>query len=116
MDAAQSAYETVTTRFNQSSLESQLTQASASVLSYASQPTVPTFPNVPKGLLISLGAGLLLGTGVAFLLELLDRRIRCTDDLAQILELPVLSVIRRTRPGHLGKLLFWRRNPAVGST
>ena len=116
VDAAHSAYETVTTRFNQSSLESQLTQASASVLSYASQPTVPTFPNVPKGLLISLGAGLLLGAGVAFLLELLDRRVRCTDDLAQVLQLPVLSVIRRTRPGPLGKLLFWRRNPAIGST
>ncbi len=116
VDAAQSAYETVTTRFNQSSLESQLTQASASVLSYASQPTVPTFPNVPKGLLISLGTGLLLGAGVAFLLELLNRRVRCTDDLAQVLELPVLSVIRRTRPGPLGKLLFWRRKPAMGST
>ena len=116
VDAAQSAYETVATRFNQSSLESQLTQANASVLSYASQPTTPSFPNVPKGLLISLGAGLLLSTGLAFLLELVDRRIRCTDDLSQALESPVLSVIRRSQPGRLGRFLFWRRRPAIGLT
>lgn len=116
VDAAQSAYETVTTRFNQSSLESQMTQANASILSYASQPTTPTFPNVPKGLLVSLGAGLLLGAGAAFLLELLNRRVRCADDLAQALESPVLSVIRRPSPGKPGRLFFWRRSPAIGLT
>lgn len=116
VDAAKSAYDTVTSRFNQSSLESQMTQASASVLSYASQPTVPSFPNVPKGLLVAVGAGLLLGVGAAFLIELLNRRVRCADDLAQALEFPVLSVIRRLHPGQPRRLLFWRRSPASGLT
>ena len=115
VDSAQSAYDTVTARLNQSSLESQMTQANASVLSYASQPTVPSFPNIPKGLLVALGAGLLLGAGAAFLIELLDRRVRCSDDLSQALQLPVLSVIRRSRPARLNRLYFWRRTPAIGS-
>lgn len=116
VDAARSAYETVIVRYNQSTLESQMTQASASILSYASQPTVPAFPNVSKGLLVSFGAGLLFGIGAAFLLELLSRRIRCTDDLAQALESPVLSVIRRNPRARPGRLRFWRRRPASGLT
>lgn len=112
VDAAKSAYDTVTSRFNQSSLESQLTQASASVLSYASQPTKPSFPNVPKGLLVAVGAGLLLGIGAAFLIELLARRVRCTDDLTQSVDYPLLSVISKRQDSKLGRLLFWQRKPA----
>lgn len=112
VDAAKSAYDTVTSRFNQSSLESQMTQASASVLSYASQPTQPSFPNVPKGLLVAVGAGLLLGVGVAFLIELLARRVRCTDDLSQSVDYPVLSVIRNRQHSRPGRHLFWQRKPA----
>lgn len=98
VDAAQAAYDTVTTRYNQTTLESQMTQANASVLSHASEPTAPSFPNIPKGLMISLGIGLLAGIGLAFLIELLDRRVRCVADLFQALQLPVLSVIRYSRP------------------
>jgi chain length determinant protein EpsF len=116
VDAAQTAYDTVTTRYNQTNLESQMTQANASVLSYASEPTTPAFPNVPKGLMISVGAGLLLGAGLAFLVELLDRRVRCVDDLALGLQLPVLSVIGRARPRRPRELLFRRRDPAQGTT
>lgn len=112
VDAAQAAYETVTTRFNQSTLESQMTQANASVLSHASEPTAPAYPNILKGLMMSLGAGMLLGIGVAFLIELLDRRVRCVADLAEALQLPVLSVIQHSRPSPWGKMLFWRRPPA----
>lgn len=114
--SAQSAYDTVTTRYNQSTLESQITQASASVLSYASEPTAPAFPNILKGLVISLGAGFVLGAGVAFLIELLDRRVRCVDDLLQVLPFPVLSVIQGSRPRRQGRLVFWRRRPAIGFT
>lgn len=116
VDAAQTAYETVTTRYNQAVLESQMTKANASVLSYASEPTSPSFPNVPKGLLMSLGAGLLLGAAIAFLLEFLDRRIRGIDDLALALQLPVLSVITPPKLPNSGRLLSWGRTSEAGST
>jgi len=110
--AAQAASDTVTTRYNQSTLESQMTQANASVLSYASEPTAPPFSGLLKGIVLSLGAGLLLGVVLAFVLELLDRRVRCIDDLVDVIQLPVLSVIKRS-PSRRGKLQFWRRKAAL---
>jgi len=111
VDAAQSAYEGVTRRFNQTSLESQLTQTNVSVLNPAVEPTEPSSPNFKKNMSITVLLGLLLGGGAAFLLELLDRRVRSADDLAEMLQLPVLAII--TPPRKPGRLLFWRRPPAL---
>jgi capsular polysaccharide biosynthesis protein len=41
---------------------------------------------------------MVLGGGAAFGLERLDRRIRSADDLAEMLQLPVLGVIQRAKP------------------
>jgi capsular polysaccharide biosynthesis protein len=46
----------------------------------------------------SVVAGILLGLGAVYAMEQFDRRIRSVDDLAEMLELPVLGVIHRTRP------------------
>jgi receptor protein-tyrosine kinase len=58
--------------------------------------TVPTSPSSPKtSRNTALGAilGLLLGLGVAFLLERLDRRIREPKDLEEVYGLPLLGVV-----------------------
>ncbi len=111
VDAAQAAYEGVTRRFNQTNLESQLTQTNVSVLNPAVEPTEPSSPNFKKNMAITVLLGLLLGGGAAFLLELLDRRVRSADDLTEMLQLPVLAVIERPRKP--GRLLFWRRPPML---
>jgi succinoglycan biosynthesis transport protein ExoP len=111
VDAAQSAYEGVTRRYNQTNLESQLTQTNVSVLNPAVEPTEPSSPNFKKNMAITVLLGLLLGGGAAFLLEFLDRRVRSADDLAEMLQLPVLAVI--APPRKPGRLLFWRRPPAL---
>lgn len=111
VDAAQSAYDGVTRRYNQTNLESQLTQTNVSVLNPAVEPTEPASPNFKKNMAVTLMLGLLLGGGAAFLLELLDRRVRSADDLTEMLQLPVLAVIERPRKP--GRLLFWRRPPLL---
>ena len=103
--AAQSAYDSVTRRYNQTSLESQITQTNVSVLNSAIAPLEPSSPNIPKILAMAVFFGFLLGGSAAFLLELIDRRVRSAEDLAEMLQLPVLVVIE---PPRRPLLAFWR--------
>jgi chain length determinant protein EpsF len=94
VDTAKRAYEAVTNRYHQTSLESQANRTNVSVLTPAVVPVQPSFPKpLEQMLIMALAAGLLLGCAAAYGLELLDRRIRCADDLADMLQLPVLGVI-----------------------
>ncbi|OGA47298.1 MAG: chain length determinant protein EpsF [Betaproteobacteria bacterium RIFCSPLOWO2_12_FULL_62_13] len=96
VDAAQKAYELVTQRFNQTSLESQSTQTNVSVLTPATEPIEPSFPKLLLNIAISIFLGTLLGVGAAFILEMLDQRVRSADDLSAMLGLSVLGVISKT--------------------
>ena len=104
--AAQSAYDGVTRRYNQTSLESQITQTNVSVLNSAIAPLEPSSPNIPKILAMAVFFGFLLGGGAVFLLEMIDRRIRSAKDLAEMLQVPVLAVIEPPRRPMLA--FFWR--------
>jgi len=56
-------------------------------------PTVPISPNIPRGLLVGVVAGLLAGSGAALLAEKLDVRIHSADDLKESVGLPLLGII-----------------------
>jgi succinoglycan biosynthesis transport protein ExoP len=98
VETAKRAYEAVTTRLTQTNLESQATRTNVFVLTPAVEPAAPSFP-VPRStiLLTSLLLGILLGGASVIGIELLDPRIRTADDLAEMLQLPVLAVIERNR-------------------
>ena len=55
-------------------------------------------PTPARDALLGLGFGLLIGIGLAFAVEALDRRIRAEDDIEQELGLPLLA--RVPRPPH----------------
>lgn len=63
------------------------------VLSVSGIPTSPVSPNIILNTAIAAVIGFVLGIGLAFLRELLDRRIRTEDQVQQILDLPVLGSI-----------------------
>jgi protein tyrosine kinase modulator len=111
LDNAQKAYEGVSQRLTQSRLESQFNQSNVSVLTLASEPVEPSFPNLLLNTVAAILLGTLCGVGAAFMLEILDRRIRSAQDVSEMLQLPMLGVIpRRKRPGRLS---FARRDPAL---
>jgi len=114
VDAAQNAYDSVTKRYNQTSLESQITQSNISVLNPAVEALIPSSPNIPKSLLISLLIAILLSGGAAFLIDSLDRRIRSVDDLSEMLQVPVLALIERAEKSR-NYLTYGGRNPALTS-
>ena len=115
VDAAQKAYEAVSQRFNQTSLESQSTQTNVSVLTPAAEPTEPSSPKLVLNMLLSVFIGTLLGVGMALVLEMLDQRIRSTDDLVEVLQIPVLGVIQKQYRGRSNRLTFWRRKAALAA-
>jgi polysaccharide biosynthesis transport protein len=109
VETAQRAYDQVTQRINQTSLESQLNQSNISVLSQADEPTEPSSPKVILNLLVSVFVGTLLGVSFAILRELTDRRVRTLDDLTSGLDVAVLGMI----PRPLRASLSGRTSPMV---
>ena len=93
VENAQLAYQAAAQRYSQVQLQGQSTQSDVAVLNPA---TVPTDAAGPKVLFYTLAAalfGLMLGLGLALLAELRDRRVRNRDDLAVLLQVPVLGEI-----------------------
>lgn len=62
----------------------------------AAVPTSPSSPKTKRNTELAAVLGLLLGLGVAFLIERLDRRIREPEELEAIYGLPMLGVVPRS--------------------
>jgi len=104
--AAQKAYDSVADQYTKTSLEGKATQTNVSVLSAAEPPLSPTAPLPALYTMIAAVLGTFIGIGVAFLMEMFDRRIRTIEDVEIGMGLPVLAVINR-QPSGLRRL--WGR-------
>jgi len=93
IESAQRAFELVSQRASQTSIESQTNQTNIAVLNPASPPPDPSKPKVVLNVLVSIFLGGFLGAALALILELINRRVRSADDLVEALELPVLGTI-----------------------
>jgi succinoglycan biosynthesis transport protein ExoP len=65
----------------------------AKVVGTATVPGSPSSPKVKSTVLIALIVGLLLGVGLAFLLNLIDRRVKSLEELEQLYGLPAMASI-----------------------
>lgn len=93
IDTAQMAFQTLAQRATQTSVESQNAQTNIAVLALATPPTEHSKPLILLNALAACFLGLLLGVGLAIALELLNRKVRSTEDLSEALDLPVLGTI-----------------------
>lgn len=59
----------------------------------ASIPSAPSSPDVQQYVILGLLAGLVLGLGIAFLLEIIDTTVKPGDDLYDIYKIPVFAEI-----------------------
>ncbi len=89
--------ETLARLRNLSSVATPLTvSASASV------PTSPSSPKTARNVIAALLFGLLLGIALATGRDVLDRRLRRSEDVTQVLDHPVVGHIRAQALGHAG--------------
>lgn len=95
VEGAQQAYNSAMQRLNQTSLEGQSNLSSISVLDSAKVPDKPDSPKIFLNLVLSLILGALLGLGFGLLAEMVDRRVRCAEDLIDALQVPVLGIIKQ---------------------
>ena len=106
VQAAQRAYETASNRSMQSNLEARSTQSDVAVLSAAVAPISPTGPKVMLMTLLSIFIGSMLGLGLGIVAEIIDRRVRSSRDLIEVLNVPVLGVLKRDEPKRLSLGFF----------
>ena len=94
VEAAQRAYDAVSSRLGQVNMEGQNSQANTRLLSPAVEPLEPSRPKVMVGIVGSLLGALAAGILAALGLELLDPRIRRPEDLMVMPGVPVIGVLQ----------------------
>jgi len=106
LDAAQKAFDASFERYSQTKIEGQSYQSDISILNLATPPSEPSFPKIPMNIILSIFLGIVLGAGCALIIELLNRRIRSEQDLADAINAPVLGVINWSQAKSGKKGLF----------
>ena len=88
---------TLTSQANDLSTLATLQTGNATVIQEATPPPAPSSPKPLRNSIIAAFAGLLLGLGLALLLEQLDHRMRNSSELESAFELPVLARLPKSR-------------------
>ena len=96
-DTAQKGYDTLLAKKKDSEIQTAMEREQQGeqmrLLNPADLPDAPSFPNRLLFAAGGLGAGLALGLGLAFWLELRDTSVRTESDVVAVLDMPVLSQV-----------------------
>jgi chain length determinant protein EpsF len=101
VDTAQKAYEAAQARHTVNKVESGARQANVSILNEATLPAKAARPKVLLNIVLGVLVGLVLGLAAVFLMELVDRRVRSTEDLETGLDAPVIGSLQPWHPSRL---------------
>ena len=96
VESANKTYNAALTQLNTTNMQSLVDQTNVTIIDPANIPGSPSSPILTKNIAIGALAGLLLGVGMAILLEMLVRRVHNREDLAVELRLPVLGHLKKT--------------------
>ncbi len=104
VQAAQRDLDAVNQRLAQSNLEGQTQQTNVVLLTSASVPVKPSSPKALLNIGLGLFLGVVLGIGVALLLEVREPRIREDEELLTLLGVPMLGRIYSVKSPPIGSL------------
>lgn len=97
---AQRIYDAALQRYGQTRMEAQSTQTDITILNPAVPPTESSKPRVFLNVMLSVFLGAMLGIVMAFMMEMLDRRMRSAYDITSF-GIPVLGELRKKPSGRL---------------
>jgi len=80
-------------RINDAKLSGELKSSTVQVLDRALVPGAPFQPQPVRNISMAIPIGLVLGIGLALLMDTLDRRVKSPQDVARVLKLPLLTVV-----------------------
>ncbi len=86
-------YDGLQERLQEASIMAGLHSSSIHIVDNADIPTYPSHPRTTANMAIGIGSGLVLGFGLALLLEGLDTNLKTMTDIEQALQLPLLAAI-----------------------
>ncbi|MFZ6722298.1 Wzz/FepE/Etk N-terminal domain-containing protein [Undibacterium sp. Ji49W] len=93
LDSVQKIYNAAIQKFDELLMTSNVSISNASVMQWAELPEKHSKPLLRNNLVFGLLAGVVFGFGLAFLLELMNRRVRCLEDLEREFDEPVMAKI-----------------------
>ena len=106
VESSRSLYETLQRKLKEAGISAGLASANIGLVDAAQVPSEPVEPKVPVVLGIGLGAGLMLGTLGAVVVEATDTTIRSGEEAEELCAVPSLATIpRMDRESGLG--LYW---------
>jgi capsular exopolysaccharide synthesis family protein len=91
--ANRAMYESFLTRHKQTSIQEEVQQADARIISYAQVPGWPSYPQKGKYMNTAFAVAIGLSLGLVFLIERLDKGFRTARQVEQLTKLPVLGLI-----------------------
>jgi uncharacterized protein involved in exopolysaccharide biosynthesis len=89
----QKLYDTILSRAKEADITGNIDVSNIRITEKAVLPTFPVSPNKKRNVVLGIIIGLMIGIGISFLWEYLDRSLRTEEDIHRYLDLPVLSVI-----------------------
>ena len=93
VDMNQKMYDMLLSRLKEANITGNIDVSNIRIVEKALMPGFPVSPNKKRNLLLGIVFGLVVGVGLGFLREYIDRTLRTEDDVQKYLGLPVLSVI-----------------------
>lgn len=87
--------ESAESRYSTEAMQRTMPQSPATIWEKAEVSDFPAKPKVPRNMAIAVAVGLVLGIGLAFLIEYLDTSVKTMQDIEAALGVPVLAVIPR---------------------
>lgn len=99
VETNQKLHDTLLTKLKEADITDTMVISNIRVAEKANKPLSPFKPNKKRNLLLSIIVGLLLGVGLAFFREYIDRTIHTEEDVQRVLGMNVLSVIPKAEKG-----------------